>query len=128
VQGGLHLYVIQSATTGAIKIGRSSDPERRLRDLQTGSPFRLKIILVIEGGGWRESELHQRLRRYRSQGTYKGEWFIEPALGELPNDIYERLDLDDVNTWWVTDAGAVHFPGPPQNQGWAPGSGCHHPR
>ena len=33
------LYVIQTDITGAIKIGISNNPKRRLRQLQTGSPF-----------------------------------------------------------------------------------------
>ncbi len=110
--GGEHLYILQSYCTGAFKVGRSSDPKRRLRDLQVGSPFKLKIILVVEGMGWRERKVHAALHGFRSQGTYQGEWFIEPGLGSLPDDLYERLDLEMVNTWWETAAGPIHIPGP----------------
>lgn len=119
MRGGAHLYVIQSHTTGAFKVGRSSDPERRLRDLQVGSPFELRIILVVENAGWRERRVHHALRGYRSQGTYKGEWFIEPGLGSLPDDLYDLLDLEVVNSWWETAAGPIHPPGPPR--GWMAG-------
>jgi len=104
---------LQSHTTGAFKVGRSSNPKRRLTDLQVGSPFKLKIILVVENMGWRERKVHACLRGYRSQGQMKGEWFIEPGLASLPDDLYNLLDLDDVNTWWETAAGPVHPPGPP---------------
>ena len=113
MNGGLHLYLIQAHTTGAFKVGRSSNPERRVKELQTGSPFELRIILVIENSGHREKPLHRRLHGYRSQGHLKGEWFIEPALGELPDDVYDQLDLDTVNEWWVSEAGPIHHPGPP---------------
>jgi len=112
MKGGEHLYIVQSFCTGAFKVGRSSDPERRLHDLQVGSPYELRLILVLEGQGWREKKVHEALHGYRSQGLYKGEWFIEPGMGSLPDDIYEQLDLDMVNTWWMTEAGAIHAPGP----------------
>jgi hypothetical protein len=110
--GGEHLYIAQSHTTGAFKVGRSSNPERRLRDLQVGSPFELRLILVVEGQGWRERKVHAALHGYRSQGTYKGEWFIEPGLSMLPDDLYDMLDLEMV-TWWETEKGPIHGPGPP---------------
>lgn len=113
MRGGQHLYIAQSHTTGAFKVGRSSKPERRLRDLQVGSPFKIKLILVVEGMGWRERKVHAALRGYSSQGLHAGEWFIEPGLASLPDDLYDLLDLDDVNTWWVTAAGAIHPPQPP---------------
>ena len=111
--GGQHLYILMSHTTGAFKVGRSSNPKRRLRDLQVGSPFKLKLILVVKDMGWRERKVHAALRGYHSQGTYAGEWFIEPGLASLPDDLYDMLDLDDVNTWWETAAGAIHPPQPP---------------
>jgi len=111
MRGGAHLYLIQSHTTGAFKIGRSSDVDRRLIELQVGSPFKLRIILVLRTQGTREKQLHRQLEKFLSQGTYKGEWFIEPALASLPDDIYDMLDLEDGN-WWMTPAGPTHLPGP----------------
>lgn len=113
MKGGAHLYVIQSRVNGAFKVGRSSHPQKRLAQLQTGSPYKLKLILVVENAGGRELEIHRRLKGYRSQGSMKGEWFVEPGLSELPEDIYSLLDLDMVNTWWETHAGPIHPPGPP---------------
>lgn len=113
MRGGQHLYIAQSHTTGAFKVGRSSNPDRRLKDLQVGSPYKLKLILVVEDMGWRERQIHMALKGYRSQGQMKGEWFIEPGLGSLPDDLYDLLDLEDVNTWWETAAGPLHPPGPP---------------
>ena len=38
------LYIIQSDVSGNIKIGRSKDPQKRLKQLQTGNPNKLKLI------------------------------------------------------------------------------------
>ncbi|MFZ9336495.1 MAG: TSUP family transporter [Burkholderiaceae bacterium] len=62
-----HLYIIQSGVTGAIKVGRSDSPARRLHQLQTGSPYVLRIILVLEGGGPRERELEHSPALARSR-------------------------------------------------------------
>lgn len=112
MRGGAHLYVIQSHTTGAFKVGRSSNPKRRLRDLQVGSPFKLRLILVILNQGGRERRVHECLRGFHSQGMHQGEWFIEPGFASLPDDIYALLDLEMINTWWATAAGPIHAPGP----------------
>lgn len=93
-------------------MGRSSNPKRRLREIQTGSPYEVRLILVVEDQGHRERKIHAALRGYESQG-YRGEWFIEPGLASLPEDLYDLLDLDMVNTWWETERGPVDPVGPP---------------
>ena len=65
------VYFIEAAN-GLIKIGRSTDPLRRLRGLQTGSPVQLRMVLVLTGLGVAdEMALHDRFAEYRSHG----EWF-----------------------------------------------------
>ena len=96
--GGDHLYLIQSDRTGAVKVGRSQDPSERLKQLQTASPHKLRIILVLQNQGHMEMRLHKRLARGRTQGGE--EWFHHDALSELPDKIYELLDLDVVDWWW----------------------------
>jgi hypothetical protein len=100
-----HLYVIQSGVTGAIKVGRSDSPARRLHQLQTGSPYVLRIILVLEGGGPREREVHRRLDSWKTTRIAGAEWFSEEGLGSIPDDIWEHalpwyLDNPD---WWRQD-------------------------
>jgi hypothetical protein len=116
MKGGAHLYIIQSHTTGAFKVGRSSDVEARLKQLQTGSPYTLRIILVLENQGHREREIHQLLRGYESQQADGGEWFIEPGLPSIGDNLYDLLDPCVFDCWWETDAGPIHPPGPPR--GW----------
>ena len=119
MRGGAHLYIIQSHTTGAFKVGRSSDVETRLKQLQTGSPYKLRITLVLENQGTREREIHRRLRGYESQSDDGGEWFIEPGLPSIGDELYERLDPCVFDCWWETAAGPIHPPGPPR--GWLAG-------
>lgn len=64
-------YFIESGMTGLIKIGRSVNPESRLKSLQTASPDKLTLLKVIPEQVVSESELHERFAHLRRQG----EWF-----------------------------------------------------
>ncbi len=87
---GRDFYILQAAGTGSYKIGRSDDVEARIKQLQTGCPNTLRLIVKIPNWGYLERETHQRLSRYRIR-IGKGEWFAEPCLGELPLHIYEKI-------------------------------------
>jgi hypothetical protein len=67
---GMHLYVAQSAC-GLVKIGRSTNPNRRVAGMQTGSGQRIKLVVVRKRGGPDEWGIHQALARHRLHG----EWF-----------------------------------------------------
>lgn len=98
---GDHLYIIQSDTTGAVKIGRSTHPEKRLKELQTGSPYALRILKVFTDKGDIEHSLHQDVERYRLRSGasgIKGEWFHHDCLHYLPDWLYNELPLED--RWW----------------------------
>ena len=99
---GSHLYIIQSRTTGAVKIGRSDDPDRRLRQLQTGCPHTLRIILEVRDGGHLESYVHQSMRRHRTRHDRGGEWFAESGMGDIPDEVWSHAMpwyMDDPD-WW----------------------------
>lgn len=53
------------------KIGKADDPEKRLKELQTGNPFPLTLIKSIDGSFEEESNIHKSLSIYRMNG----EWF-----------------------------------------------------
>ena len=82
IPNGKDLYIIQMAVTGDIKVGRSKNPNKRLKQLQTSCPHPLKVILVIRGT------------------RHNGEWFEEGALAELPLEMYDLLDLSNQD-WWM---------------------------
>ncbi len=86
---------MQMDVVGSIKVGRSSNVEERRLQLQTGCPHALKIILLVDGQGWREKAVHALLQR----GGLQGEWFTEEVLSELPADLYGLLDLE-TQDWW----------------------------
>ena len=63
------VYFIEGG--GYTKIGKADDPQKRLKELQTGSPFPLSLKFVTEGGFEKESQIHSALSKYR----FNGEWF-----------------------------------------------------
>lgn len=87
------IYFIEAGDGGPIKIGRAVDPESRLRQLQTGTPERLRLLAVVAGSRDLESDIHRRLAAHRRSG----EWF-EPApdvfavMAELRNPEYRTVD------------------------------------
>ena len=93
------LYIIQCDKTGAFKIGVSKDVQKRYKQLQTGCPYELKIILILKEGAKMEKRLHADLKKYRTT-KHNQEWFSFDGMGLLPDEIYEQLDLEVVNTWW----------------------------
>lgn len=72
------IYWIGTSLLDPVKIGYATDPDRRLAELQVGSPERLVLFAVIPGDRADESRLHAHLRAYR----LRGEWFkpVAPVL------------------------------------------------
>ena len=86
-----NLYVIQSEAGGPFKVGVSEDVASRLSQLQTGSPFKLKVIDEYNGVSFEvEKKVHEELKKYRLHG----EWFEERALG-LVEGIVKKLSEGD---------------------------------
>ena len=84
-------YFIQSEKGGPIKIGYTTqDPNKRLRDLQVGSPAKLKLLGVIKGN--KERALHHKFTTERSHG----EWF-EPST-KLVDYINKNIDSTVIST------------------------------
>lgn len=54
-----------------VKIGHADDPQERLGALQCGSPERLYIMRIVEGGQKAERWFHRRFASLRLHG----EWF-----------------------------------------------------
>jgi hypothetical protein len=65
------IYFIQGQCGGAIKIGYSKKPELRLKELQTGYPDTLRILLMVPGNETDEAAFHTMFADFR----LKGEWF-----------------------------------------------------
>ena len=65
------IYFIQAGDTGPIKIGKGNDPERRLRELQTGAYVRLHLRAILDVEDGVEQHFHEILESCRTLG----EWF-----------------------------------------------------
>lgn len=68
------VYLIASGRN-IIKVGKAGDVRKRVRGLQTASPFEMQVFHTIEVStqnvGALEKLIHKRLKRYR----LRGEWF-----------------------------------------------------
>ena len=66
------IYFIQQGKF--VKIGYSSDPQKRLAGMQTSAPIKLKLLGTIPGSYKTEKTLHEE---YQKQKVKKGgsEWF-----------------------------------------------------
>lgn len=84
-----HLYIITSSC-GAIKIGRTRNYDKRLRELAMSCPpsITLKLYAVAIGMGDYETSLHERFDSYR----LRGEWFSKD-LGDLIRKSLQRQSL-----------------------------------
>lgn len=65
------VYFVECPEAFAIKVGFTSQVERRFSMLQTSSPFELRLIGTVPGGLDHEARLHWLFRKERT----RGEWF-----------------------------------------------------
>jgi hypothetical protein len=72
----VYTYFMFSPKMNCIKIGKSSQPAKRLRELQTGNADTLQIIGQLAGN--HESALHVQFEGYR---VFPGEWFRADGPG-----------------------------------------------
>lgn len=70
------VYVIHAVGTNRIKVGHTLTPEARLKDLQTGSPFPLRMLACWPGSVTIERRIHTALAEFRQAG----EWFAPPPF------------------------------------------------
>lgn len=70
-----------------VKIGHSKNPIKRIKSIQTGCPFPLKIINIERGGLTEEREYHKKFAEYNTNG----EWF--KIRGELRKYLQDRFDF-----------------------------------
>jgi excisionase family DNA binding protein len=80
------LYVLECGEF--IKIGHAYDVEHRVKTMETGNPYPIKVLLARFGDGERlERQLHKRFARHR----HRHEWFR--MEGELADWIKEGCPL-----------------------------------
>lgn len=72
-QHGGRIYLIRSGDSDVVKIGFAFDVEKRLRELQTGSPEKLSIVATVPG----DIKTEQMLHKNYASSHIRGEWFHE---------------------------------------------------
>ena len=63
------IYFIKAQSN--VKIGYAADPLKRLKELQTGNPYKLKLVATMPGCFKTESAIHEVYKKYKRTG----EWF-----------------------------------------------------
>lgn len=77
-----YVYFIQAEQGGPIKIGRAWDPEKRIREVQCGNPYRLVLRHAEKTDD--PSDLENRLHRWFAEYRMEGEWFqAHPVIADL---------------------------------------------
>lgn len=67
-----YVYFIQVGSDGPIKIGFSkADPARRMKHLQAGCPWELRLVGAVSGSKFNERCLHEKLSHLK----IRQEWF-----------------------------------------------------
>jgi len=71
------IYFIEAIGLDYVKVGFTTDLEKRMADLRTALPVRLMLLGSITGPATLEGELHTALAAHR----HTGEWFAKaPAI------------------------------------------------
>jgi hypothetical protein len=65
------IYFIGESWSRPVKIGYSENPAKRLKQIQSINPSKLKILFTVEGGRSLEKQYHEVLGEHR----VRGEWF-----------------------------------------------------
>ena len=107
-----YIYLLQAVGTDKFKIGRATDVARRIRELQTGSPIKIRYVYhaYVHNANLCEMELHNKFSHQREIG----EWFaltsedvksciflmrliqeVEP-VGSAPEEITEETAEDEL--------------------------------
>ena len=81
------VYLIGNSANRLVKIGKTVDMDKRLHDLQCGSPVALEVLWRHRG----EFELETYLLRAFASKRHHGDWF---DLGPDPVQTVEASSLD----------------------------------
>lgn len=89
-------FIFQEGDDDRCKIGKSKDPSKRVKQLQTGNPDKLYVYKTFDGYTKEESELHQLFADVRIPGT---EWFnlSKSQVDSFMNNNVQSLE-NSINT------------------------------
>jgi hypothetical protein len=75
-----YIYFIENTHDTLIKIGKSRNPEKRLKELQTGTGFELRLL--TQKFCSKMLKMEQYLHKRFEEDRMEGEWFL-PSPGLL---------------------------------------------
>ena len=86
-----YLYIITDGENA--KVGKSDNPEKRLKELQTGNANHLSLVLTFPVPSDKvfsiEKQCHDELRLHFEK---RGEWFKDVLLFEVRNTIFSIIE------------------------------------
>lgn len=102
------VYWFMTADGLYLKVGTTSEWQRRLKALQTAAPQRLLVVAVAEiaDPGGMETWFHQRWRRYRTHGEWfrvEGEvaQFVDAVMAPIRPPSGRRAYPDGLSQWYA---------------------------
>lgn len=82
-----YVYIIASNSNGPVKIGHSKDPQKRLKQLQTGHSDKLSLYHMEEFDGLEKAKLFEKIiHKNINYQNRSGEWFnltVDKAKNQL---------------------------------------------
>jgi len=74
-----------------MKIGRTQDFKRRIKAIQSGLPFEIRVFAAIKSPLWLEEKLHEFFKKDR----IRGEWFrTSGEMYKLANMLQEGFKTE----------------------------------
>ena len=92
-----YVYFIEARGLQMVKIGRSGDVARRMKEVARLSPVPLRLLVGIPGGSDVETKIHHRFSDAHSHGEW---YFATPSLRKYVADLV-RLQANDRNILMV---------------------------
>ena len=81
-----YLYVIAGEYEGPVKIGYSVNPEKRVRQLQTGAAYKLSVYYQQNVNEREARKIERNIHRTLGHLRSHGEWFnlsVDQAVAEV---------------------------------------------
>jgi hypothetical protein len=101
------VYIVGADGSDLVKIGRASSPRKRLRDMQTGSPLRLKLLGIASAPEWADVQLEGALHAYFATRRRHGEWF-DLNYGGLGSTANVGIGVSRVTQRLAIPTGGLH--------------------
>lgn len=99
----MHVYIVQAGTkkNSPVKIGMSDDPKKRIKQLQTGNPSVLRLLISIKCESRKHAlELEKTLHRMLLNKNILNEWFRvkQKSLFDTINRFANNPDIEQVKS------------------------------